>query len=252
MYRFVLSSRKLKCEVSGRRAGFTLVELLVVIAVIALLAAILFPVFARARENARRSSCQSNLRQIGLGILQYAQDYDELVPARQHASGSVSPRSWRGMLQPYIKSADVFRCPSNRANAANAADGIRRSYNCNGLSSTANLCGTAPMPEIPTGTPVHLARIQNTAQLILVVEGREGFPEMRIDNNMYGSTTSYGRGDFFAGHLGTANFLFADGHVKSLKPTATATPINMWNIEETGNGCSELVRRLGEVELNFD
>src|SRR4028118_1774787 len=66
------------------RSGFTLIELLVVIAIIGILASILFPVFARARENARRSSCQSNLKQIGLGILQYTQDYDEKLPLRRH------------------------------------------------------------------------------------------------------------------------------------------------------------------------
>src|SRR5690606_6779733 len=68
-------------ENSGAKRGFTLIELLVVIAIIAILAAILFPVFARARENARRASCQSNLKQIGLGLMQYTQDYDERLPA---------------------------------------------------------------------------------------------------------------------------------------------------------------------------
>jgi prepilin-type N-terminal cleavage/methylation domain-containing protein len=67
---------------SKSHSAFTLIELLVVIAIIAMLAAILFPVFGRARENARRSSCQSNLKQIGLGIMQYTQDYDERLPAR--------------------------------------------------------------------------------------------------------------------------------------------------------------------------
>ncbi len=98
------------------RSAFTLIELLVVIAIIAILAAILFPVFARARENARRSSCQSNLKQMALGFKQYTQDYDEkFVPgvgnntvATTIAAGS----GWVLELQPYIKSIQIFQCPS--------------------------------------------------------------------------------------------------------------------------------------------
>jgi len=92
------------------RRGFTLIELLVVIAIIAILAAILFPVFARARENARRSSCQSNLKQIGLGIKQYIQDYDEYMP-RYYYGGAV-PYYWNNALDPYVKSAQIYNCPS--------------------------------------------------------------------------------------------------------------------------------------------
>jgi prepilin-type N-terminal cleavage/methylation domain-containing protein/prepilin-type processing-associated H-X9-DG protein len=123
--------------------GFTLIELLVVIAIIAILAAILFPVFARARENARRSSCQSNLKQIGLGVMQYTQDYDERYPSAMYASkywdgpgtwisataGDGTPggtyvvqvptggspanyKSWADSIFPYIKSTQLLRCPS--------------------------------------------------------------------------------------------------------------------------------------------
>ena len=92
---------------SQRAPAFTLIELLVVIAIIAILAAILFPVFARARENARRSACQSNLKQIGLGITQYTQDYDGFLPPSQ--SGNVV---WPTLTAPYIKSSQVFTCPS--------------------------------------------------------------------------------------------------------------------------------------------
>ena len=99
---------------SSARSAFTLIELLVVIAIIAILAAILFPVFARARENARRSSCQSNLKQIGLGLMQYTQDYDETLPAtnKQSTSGARA-RGWIGPIYPYVKSVQLFRCPSD-------------------------------------------------------------------------------------------------------------------------------------------
>jgi len=91
-----------------RRSGFTLIELLVVIAIIALLAAILFPVFARARENARRASCESNLKQIGISMMQYLQDYDEYYPITINSAGV----TWITVLQPYAKSVQVFGCPS--------------------------------------------------------------------------------------------------------------------------------------------
>lgn len=92
------------------KKAFTLIELLVVIAIIAILAAILFPVFGRARENARRSSCQSNLKQIGLGITQYVQDYDEQFPQANDPSWN---QPWPLAVQPYLKSTQVFMCPSD-------------------------------------------------------------------------------------------------------------------------------------------
>src|SRR5690606_5238627 len=108
-----------------RRHGFTLIELLVVIAIIAILASILFPVFARARENARRSSCTSNLKQIGLGLLQYTQDYDEKNPFTNrgpNADGDSDKTNgsykWMDAIYPYVKSEQLFNCPSDSENAA--------------------------------------------------------------------------------------------------------------------------------------
>src|SRR5438094_4320345 len=99
----------------GLTQGFTLIELLVVIAIIAILAAILFPVFGRARENARRSSCQSNVKQIMLGVAQYTQDYDESYPPIGIHIGSTDINYFR-LIHPYIKSTQVMVCPSDTTN----------------------------------------------------------------------------------------------------------------------------------------
>lgn len=106
-----------------KRSAFTLIELLVVIAIIALLAAILFPVFARAREQARKSSCSSNQRQVGMGILQYVQDNDECFPpgTQENVDANSATRrgiGWAGQIFPYVKSAAVFTCPNDRTPSA--------------------------------------------------------------------------------------------------------------------------------------
>jgi prepilin-type N-terminal cleavage/methylation domain-containing protein/prepilin-type processing-associated H-X9-DG protein len=118
--------------------AFTLIELLVVIAIIAILASILFPVFGRARENARRSSCQSNLKQIGLGLMQYAQDYDGWTPGSvtfgKQLSGTTNrATSWPTTIFPYIKSEQIFACPSGES------DKSRRAIL--GPASTRTYCG---------------------------------------------------------------------------------------------------------------
>jgi len=94
------------------RRGFTLIELLVVIAIIAILAAILFPVFARAREKARQSSCLNNVKQLGLAILQYVQDYDERTPPGAAVDMNSHAHPWAS-ARPYVKNDQVFVCPSD-------------------------------------------------------------------------------------------------------------------------------------------
>ena len=97
-----------------KRRGFTLIELLVVIAIIAILAAILFPVFARARDAARKTTCISNLKQLGTGILMYAQDYDEcLVPVQVGTCQAADSFTWGDLVQPYVKNTELLRCPSS-------------------------------------------------------------------------------------------------------------------------------------------
>jgi hypothetical protein len=108
----------MKSVVRSLKTGFTLIELLVVIAIIAILAAILFPVFAQARESARATACLSNTKQIALGQLMYAQDYDETiipwinVDRNQYALADQLPAVWTSLLQPYIKNKQILFCPS--------------------------------------------------------------------------------------------------------------------------------------------
>jgi prepilin-type N-terminal cleavage/methylation domain-containing protein len=123
------------------RRGFTLIELLVVIAIIAILAAILFPVFARAREKARQTACLNNIKEMGLGMLMYAQDYDEMFPAM--SLGPVGPipvvpehpafnrhstlgyfNCWSNGIYPYIKNVQIFLCPSTTTNCYGVAYGL--------------------------------------------------------------------------------------------------------------------------------
>ena len=99
---------------TSRKRGFTLIELLVVIAIIAILASILFPVFAKAREKARQSACLSNCKQLGMAVMQYAQDYDETYPRTSYLAGDgVKDYTWTIVVQPYVANVQIFRCPSD-------------------------------------------------------------------------------------------------------------------------------------------
>ena len=246
------------------KKAFTLIELLVVIAIIAILAAILFPVFARARENARRSSCSSNMKQIGLGIIQYTQDYDEKYPARIYgtapAGGGRLANSWRRVTLPYTKSTQIFSCPSNTHNADNAEDSLdtsltdggydlataprfKRSY---GINGTGNVGGTTPS-EYAGGRS--LSAITDSAGTILVAE-YSGL-SAHIDINDGGNFAD--RDSAFTGHLGNSNFLFCDGHVKALKPSATINATgavyNSWAGEENDTPPAGMITDINKWQL---
>jgi prepilin-type N-terminal cleavage/methylation domain-containing protein/prepilin-type processing-associated H-X9-DG protein len=228
------------------KSGFTLIELLVVIAIIAILAAILFPVFARARENARRSSCQSNLKQIGLGLIQYSQDYDEQMIRASYGAGfgdsysRIDRYKWMDASQPYLKSTQIFNCPSDSDArntpyvysvpgvgpnpATTAANPKFGSYtlNCAGdnrtaPSSNASDVSQASLQEPSTTLWAADAEITGTTDYSYRFLGSnmsviKGDPSpQRIASNI-GSSAGIGNR-----HLETANILFCDGHVKSLK-----------------------------------
>jgi len=207
------------------RSAFTLIELLVVIGIIAVLSAMLFPVFAKAREKARQTVCASNERQIGMAIAQYVEDYDETYTWREYGNGV----TWRQVLQTYTKSTQIFQCPSN-----------------SGFSTTPSAAG---YPAVPV-CYAYNARFGNNAPPAVTLAGIEA-PSTKIivcefhhptdTYSDYGSWWwgSWGWGDHgFSGHSGISNYLFADGHVKGLKPVNTATPTNMWGYM-AGGACTD-------------
>ncbi|BDI28969.1 hypothetical protein CCAX7_10200 [Capsulimonas corticalis] len=246
--------------------AFTLIELLVVIAIIAILAAILFPVFAKAREKARQISCASNEKQIGLAIMQYVQDYDEKYPAREYNGGAVS---WRNVVFPYVKATGVFRCPSNKSSTNNGGDGYPISYGANYNSSPyfntdfGNMYPSTPYNGTALfantdGPGVAMASVDAPAQVIAVLEmTNEGYADANILNHYTGANN-----DLFAGHNGVSNYLFADGHVKALKPMATifpcgSAPVNYWTVDNApfpgscadGDGVSVLGQALYALKV---
>ena len=227
-----------------QRRGFTLIELLVVIAIIAILAAILFPVFARAREKARASNCLSNVKQMVLAVMQYVQDYDGFYMSVYDDSQPVGRIIWAQKLSPYVKNDQIFACPSSDADtnmraqaAGNELQGTR--YAC-------DMCGDQVIGQAPFGVftegwmwPVKEAHFDYPSQTAMIVENRNCWwqhyhPQWQPGLNF----VEEGKGLVIVGHLGEwtypwhqegFNAGFADGHAKFVTTRKVENSLRFWS-----------------------
>jgi len=223
--------------------AFTLIELLVVIAIIAILAAILFPVFAKVREKARQTSCTSNLKQLGLAFAQYTQDNDETYP---NMVADFDTAGWGAGLYPYVKSAGVYKCPDDSTSPSAGMQVVSYGANYNVLNPTNN------NPFVPGSSHAStLAQVGSPSSTVLLfeVQGVQTALTGPVETDTSaagtcatgywtngsgfgapsGSVGTYATGNppgqklnlISAGTVHTAgsNFLAADGHVKSLTPS---------------------------------
>ena len=204
-------------EAHRGKQGFTLIELLVVIAIIAILAAILFPFFARARENARSSTCQSNLKQLGTATAMYIQDYDETFPMGIYPASATKYVTAMDAIMPYTKNTGIGRCPSNAGTADvdfSALGSGQYSYSVND-----QVCRS---PALGQANPVAMAQVVQVAKVTLLYDaynaGTVQAPNMRVRKR----------------HKDGANCVFVDGHVKWYKDKPEyADSLDHWNSDPT-------------------
>jgi prepilin-type N-terminal cleavage/methylation domain-containing protein/prepilin-type processing-associated H-X9-DG protein len=216
-----------------RQSAFTLIELLVVIAIIAILAAILFPVFAQAREKARSISCLSNFKQLGTAFQMYLQDYDEKVLPRYNACPSTGPvnssqKLWTDTIQPYVKNNQIFICPSASNSYycdqwtqwdATIPDHNTRGYLSEGYNQTisgwyyaSSACGDMILPT--------LSSIQVPVKNVMFMDSVPGDVPLGYRGYLFGNTginvpyTTTSAGSYGVRHTLGSNITFFDGHAK--------------------------------------
>ena len=235
-----------------RTPGFTLIELLVVIAIIAILASILFPVFARARENARRASCMNNMKQLALGALQYFQDNDGRMMRANFDNSSSLSNNW-DMLQSYLKSDQLLFCPSapGYTGAKGASYAVQYGFPVNWSGSSRYKAVAVRLHLNPGDThyyssssyasPLLMGDIPEAARTCLVGETR--YYNSNYESKGYGSaifeaTRKYSTvgPDVPDRHLEGSNYAYLDGHAKWLKKETVEAVFARQNINGAGYG----------------
>lgn len=240
-----------------KKCAFTLIELLVVIAIIAILAAILFPVFARARENARRASCMSNLKQLGLGVMQYVQDYDEKYPPSYEATTETPPNGyswasgywfWPQTMFPYTRSNEISVCPSSSVVPLNGGKPAPYygSYGANSLVMRPGAYAQLSMAAVaaPATTymamdaggyrifPIGASSVTQPGNAFWYLPGTGPGSAVNLASVTFNPTTlapDFANGRHFLG----VNVIFADGHVKWLQSTT------VWKEAQNCTDCGE-------------
>lgn len=206
------------------KRGFTLIELLVVIAIIAILAAILFPVFARAREKARQTNCLSNVKQLSLGCTMYAQDYDECLPRCRNFTTRML---WLQDILPYVMNQQLYACPS----------GDPFDWPSAGLNSASRTEVNYGFTWDNSRTLAKLAKINNPAETVYIADARGYmfYPEAPGGGPRASLGTGY---RIQPRHNGGANLGFVDGHSKWYSESAINAPNNTagldWDLDKDG------------------
>ena len=230
------------------KKAFTLIELLVVIAIIAILAAILFPVFAQAKASAKKTACLSNLKQIGVGLYLYLGDFDDTLPMANYpsspsnvpsafsylsgGSGGFVAQTWADIIQPYAKNYDLFKCPTDDSgplkNGAVTVPGLPLSYALNFyfFRTTAGFFGSS--------TGGSLTSVTEPAGRLFIVESASSISQELVSPR---PTRSIG----LSRHLSGSNYTYADTHARYHRTPASwaAIPDSQWKcVSTTVSGCT--------------